>query len=254
MNRLRSSVLVAGVVGVTVFVAAWELLVRAGDVQEFVLLAPSAIVAEVADAPRFYVDQSLVTAWQAAAGLGIALLVATVLGALLSTSQFAERAAQPVLILILVAPWVAYITSVVIWLGAGTRPVLFMVSIVTLPAFTFAVVSGLRSADPAIRDVLASAGASWAEVLWRVRVPTALAVVTTAARFNIGLALAAAYFAEGANLSNDGLGAVGKRAAAFNNGEVLWATVACTALLGIAGLMMVTVFERTVLPWHASQR
>jgi NitT/TauT family transport system permease protein len=254
MIRLRSSVFVAGVVGIVLFVAAWELLVRALDVKEFVLLAPSEIIDVIAEAPRFYFDHSLTTAGHAAAGLGISLLAATVLGSLLSTSTFAERAAQPVLILILVAPWVAYITSIVIWLGAGTRPILFMVSLVTLPAFTFAVVSGLRSADPAIRDVLASAGASWWEVLWRVRVPSALPMVTTAARFNIGLALAAAYYSEGAALGNDGLGAIGDRAAAFNNGRVLWASVACTALIGVVALMALTAFERTVLRWHASQR
>jgi NitT/TauT family transport system permease protein len=252
--RLRSSVLAAGVVGLAVFVAAWELLVRVFDIQDFVLLAPSEIVDVIADDPRFYFDHSVDTAWHAAAGLGIALLIATAIGAALSTSRFAERAAQPVLVLILVAPWVAYITSIVIWLGTGTPPILFLVSFVTLPAFTFAVAAGLRSADPAIRDVLSSAGASWWEVLWRVRIPTALPVVTTAARFNTGLALAAAYYSEGASLGTQGLGVIGKRAAAFNNGEVLWASVVCTALIGVIALMLITVFERTVLRWHASQR
>ena len=48
------------------------------------------------------------------------------LGAVLAASRFLEQAAQPVLVAILVAPWVAYFTSIVVWLGprrpAGDLP------------------------------------------------------------------------------------------------------------------------------------
>ena len=50
-------------------------------------------------------------------GIVIALAVALVVGATLAASRFVEQAAQPVLVLILVAPWVAYFTSIVLWLG-----------------------------------------------------------------------------------------------------------------------------------------
>ena len=113
------------------------------------------------------------------------------------------------LTLILVTPWVAYINSVVLWLGRGTPPILFMVAFVSFPAFTFATVAGLRSADPAARELLASVEASRWEVLWRLRLPSALPSLFTAARFNVGLGLAAAYFTEGGALSPDGLGWVG---------------------------------------------
>lgn len=253
-HRAADSVAVAGAAGVVVFVAMWELVVRLLDVQDFILLAPSEIADTLADTPRFYLDHSLVTARHALLALAISLVVAIVLGSLLAASAFLERAAQPVLVVILVAPWVAYISSVVVWLGGGDRPVLFIAALVTMPAFTFSVVTGLRSADPAIRDVLATAGASRIETLWRVRIPSAVPFVTTAARFNIGLALAASYFSEGGNLGNDGLGAIGKQAQSFNNGRVLWSSVVCTATLGIVLLMLLSVFERTALRWHASRR
>jgi NitT/TauT family transport system permease protein len=76
----------------------------------------------------------------------------------------------------------------------------------------------------------------------------------TAARFNVGLGLAAAYFAEGAALSENGLGEAGKRAAAFNEGPILWTTILCTAVLGIGSQAVVMLIERWLLHWHASQR
>jgi hypothetical protein len=36
--------------------------------------------------------------------------------------------------------------------------------------------------------------------------------------------------------------------------EVLWTTIFCTAALGIVGLAVVSLVERTLLSWHASQR
>jgi NitT/TauT family transport system permease protein len=254
-GRIESLRLVAaGVVGLVVFVVAWEALVRILDVRPFVLRAPSKIVPELADDPRFFLDHTLTTGRHALVGILIALVCALLIGAVLATSRFLEHASQPVLTLILVTPWVAYINSVVIWLGRGTPPILFMVAFVSFPAFTFATVAGLRSADPAARELLASVEASRWEVLWRLRLPSALPSLFTAARFNVGLGLAAAYFTEGGALSPDGLGWVGRRAIAFNNGDLLWAAILCTAVLGVVGLTLVTLLERFLLGWHVSQR
>jgi NitT/TauT family transport system permease protein len=254
-GRADSTALVAaGIVGLAVFIVAWEVLVRVLDVRPFVLRAPSKIVPELFDEPRFFLDHTLTTGRNALVGILIALACALVVGAVLATSRFLEHASQPVLTLILVTPWVAYINSVVLWLGRGTPPILFMVAFVSFPAFTFATVAGLRSADSAARELLASVEASRLEVLWRLRLPSALPSLFTAARFNVGLGLAAAYFTEGGALSSEGLGWVGRRAIAFNNGDLLWAAILCTAVLGVVGLTIVTLLERILLDWHVSQR
>jgi NitT/TauT family transport system permease protein len=103
---------------------------------------------------------------------------------------------------------------------------------------------------------LASVDASKWEVLWRLRLPSALPSLFTTGRFSIGLALAAAYFAETKALDPKGLGVIGQRASLdqTSGAEVLWTTIFCTAALGITGLMVLTVAERTLLRWHSSQR
>jgi NitT/TauT family transport system permease protein len=247
--------LVATVVGIVVVGGLWELLVRIGDVSPSILLPPSRIVEELADNWRFYLDAALVTGGHALVGLLLALVAGVLLGATLSASRFLEAAAQPTLVLILVAPWVAYFTSLVVWLGRGDPPVLFLVTLVCLPVFTFAAVAGLRSADPSARELLASVDASAGEVLWRLRLPNALPGILAAARYVIGLALAAAYYGEGGNLTRDGLGAIGRRAgSSANGGPLLWASVFATVALGVIGLAAIALIERFALRWHVSQR
>ena len=156
------------------------------DVQEFILPPPSTIASEIADNPRFYLDAAAVTARHAYLGMLIAL-VRPCVGSLLATSRFLEQAAQPLLVLILVAPWVAYFASIVAWLGPGDPPVLFLVSLVAVPGFVFATVSGLRSADPAPASCSHRCTPARCEVLWRLRLPSALPGFSPTARFVVGI-------------------------------------------------------------------
>ena len=159
------------------------------------------------------------------------------------------------LVLIQVAPFVAYISSVVLWLGSGDPPVRFMTALVCLPAFVFAAVAGMRSADPASRELFASVDASRWQVLWRLRLPSALPSLFTTARYNIGLALVVAYLVEGSNFADEGLGAIGKREPRPDSvGDAVWATVFCMVVLGTIGLIVIGLLERWLLHWHASQR
>ncbi len=254
MKLARS--LAAPTLGIASFLLAWEALVRAFDIRRFVLLAPSQILSTLVEDPAAYWGNTLVTARHMIVGLVIALAVALCAGSAMAASRFAEEAAQPVLVAIMVTPWVAYMTSVVIWLDFGERPIIFLVAFTSFPVFTFGVVGGMRSADPAARELLASVDASKWEVLWRLRLPSALPSIFTTGRFAVALSLAAAYFAEGSSLQQRGLGVIGRRAALDQTGgaEVLWTTIFCTAALGIAGLVLLSVAERFLLKWHASQR
>lgn len=244
----------APVVGIVAFIAIWEGFVRVFNVRKFILRAPSSAVNYLWRFRDDYAAAAWVTIQHSVIGLFFALLIALLIGSLLASNRFAERATQPVLVLVQVVPWIAYVTSVVVWLGSGTAPALFMVTLVCLPAFVFATVDGLRSVEPATLELMSSVNASRGEVFWRVRLPSAAPTLFTTARFNVGLALAIAYYVEGANFSNEGIGAIGRSAAANNHADRLWASVFAIAVVGVASLLALSLAERTILHWHAAQR
>ena len=243
-------------IGIVTAVLLWEAWVRVADVKPFITIAPSKIAEEILQNPSFWLEQTWLTAWHTLVGVGVALVLAIGFGALLAASRPLEWATQPLLVLVMVTPWVAYITSIVNWLGPGTPTILFMVAFVTFPALVFAAVQGMRSADLAAREVLASVDAPSTEVFWKLRLPSAMPSLFTATRFATGLGLAAAYFAEGGSVAAGvGLGEVGRRGAQSSDGyEILWASIVCAALLGVGLLVFVTGLERRLLRWHASQR
>jgi NitT/TauT family transport system permease protein len=242
------------IVGAVALIATWEAIVRGFDVTPRKILAPSQIVATFVDDPGLYLGEAWSTAQHLTIGIAIALVVASLLGAVLATFRPLEYAAQPLLVLIMVTPWVAYITSIVLVFGLGRPSILFLTAFVTVPAFVYATVGGLRSADPAARELFASIDASRWEVFWRLRLPSAMPSLFTAARFNVGLGLGAAYFAEGGAGGQDGLGNLGRRAIGANDGEALWTTILCAAVLGLVAQLVVVALERWLLRWHQSQR
>jgi len=254
MSRPRVETALWSLAGAVGLVVVWELVVRLLDVRPMVLLAPSRVISTFADDPMPYLQDSWVTTRHLVVGLSISLAISLVVGAFLAAVRELEHLAQPMLVLIMVTPWVAYITSVVLVVGSGQPAVIFLVAFVTIPAFVYATVGGMRGADPAARELFSSIDASRWEVLWRLRLPSALPSLFTAARFNVGLGLGAAYFAEGAALRLDGLGDTGRRAATFSDGEALWTTILCAAVLGIIAQVVVAGLERWLLRWHQSQR
>jgi NitT/TauT family transport system permease protein len=249
LNRTR---LIAPIAGLVVFFGAWEALVRAFDIRPFVLAKPSRIVRYLARFPDDYLRASLTTMRHASLGFAVAIVVAVMIGAVMAASSFLEQATQPVLTLIAVTPFAAYIGSIKIGLGAfSEKPVIFIVALVSLPAFTFAAADGMRGADPSSRELLASVDASAWEVLWHLRLPSALPSLFTAAKYNTGLALVVAYLAE---RGTGGLGEIGARAFANNEGDRLWAAILSMAVLGTISLVLLNLLQRAVMGWHASQR
>lgn len=244
----------AGVAGLIVFFGLWELLVRGLHVRPFVLRAPSQALQEIGERPHFYWTQAMTTGREALVGFLIAVAIALVWGAAMAASRVLDAASTPVLVLIMVTPFATYAPSVVLWLGAGWKPIEFVTGLACLPAFVFAATDGMRSADPAARELLSSVDASRWEVLWRLRLPAALPSLFTAARWNVGIALVITYLVEGYALTVRGLGAAGKRAAAANLANTVWAVVFCMAALGVIGMLAIAAIRSRVLHWHASER
>jgi ABC-type nitrate/sulfonate/bicarbonate transport system permease component len=63
--------------------------------------------------------------------------------------------------------------------------------------------------------------------------------------------LVVAYLAEG---PTGGLGKIGARAVANNEGDRLWAAIFAMAILGTVSLVLLNLLQRAVMGWHASQR
>jgi NitT/TauT family transport system permease protein len=252
----RVSGALAPVVGLIAFFGAWELLIDAFDVQAFVIQRPSRIVRTIVDDWPLFRRNAWVTGREALLGFALALLAALVLATPMALSRFAERAVQPVAVLIQVTPIIAYAPAIVIWTRPGLPSILVITVLVCVIPFLFNAVTGLRAIDPATLELLQSVDATRREIFWRLRLRNALPYLFSAARIAVGLALIGSVLGEWfalVDIRRGGLGALIKSASNQNNARELWGAVFVLAFMGGMAVWLLTVVERFVLHWHHAQ-
>jgi NitT/TauT family transport system permease protein len=253
----RSFVLrfVAPVVGVVGFLLLWELWVEVFDVQRFVLPAPSDILRGIADDPAFYFRNARVTAWEAFLGFSIAAILGLVVGTAMAHSPFVERAVLPLAVLVQVTPIIAYAPAIVIWFGFGVKSILVITALVCFVPFLINSVAGLRSVDANLLELARSVDATRRTIFWRLRLPSSLPFLFSAARIAVGLALIGAVLGEFFG-SKAGLGYSIKVAQArpIQLIDQLWGSIFVLALMGAIATLLIGSIERLTLHWHSSQR
>jgi NitT/TauT family transport system permease protein len=245
--------LVPPIIGVVAFGALWQGYVTLFGVKKFVLPAPSTVIRHIASDPGFYVRNARTTLWEALCGFVVALVVSLLPATLMAASRFVERAILPLVVLLQVTPIIAYAPAVVIWRGFGFQPVLIITALVCIPVFLLNAVTGLRAVDPAALELLQSVDARRREVFWRLRLPSALPFLFSAARIAVGLALIGAVIGEFFAGTTRGLGWSVKVAQSRSLTDQLWGSILVLAIVGSIAMVLIGVLERVLVRWHSSQ-
>jgi NitT/TauT family transport system permease protein len=183
------------VIGV-VFLGGWEWLVHARGIPPYVLPGPVAI------------GEALVRDWAALSAAllvtlkitALALLIAASLGLLLAVvfaqSRILELALFPYAVILQVTPIVAIAPLIIIWVDDVTLSLLICAWIVAFFPILSNTTVGLNSTDHNLLDLFRLYGASRWQVLWRLRLPTAMPFFLAGLRISGGLALIGAIVAE----------------------------------------------------------
>lgn len=248
--------IVPPVVGVVGFLALWQLAVAVFSIKRFELPPPSDVLRELAHHPGYYATNGRTTLWEALLGFALALGAALVVGTVMAHVRVVEQALVPLVVLIQVTPLIAYAPAVSLWLNGGLRTIVVLTATVCSVPFVVGTVAGLRAADPDALDLLHSVDASRWETFVRLRLPSALPSLFTAAKVAVGLALVGAVLGEFFALTDRGLGVVIKRSQNnfTYNVDRVWGAIFTLSICGSVAVLLVGLAERTLLSWHASQQ
>jgi NitT/TauT family transport system permease protein len=189
---------VAPLVLVIVIVGGWEAACRLLKVPAYFVPPPSAVaLVLVRQAPSL-----LASAWNtlsmALQALFMAALFALPLALLAGVSRSFAKAVHPLAVTLQVTPVVAVAPLVVIWAGLDhpQRAIVALAAVVAFfPLFSGAL-TGLRSCDPDLRRLFALYGSSRVQVLFRLRLPSAIPFMLEGLKVASGLAVIGAVVAE----------------------------------------------------------
>jgi NitT/TauT family transport system permease protein len=194
MTRLRD-MLPPLLVGLA-FLAVWEVAVRALAVPHYILPGPVLILDAV------WTDRALLLA-----SLGVtlritlaALLAAAAGGAglafALTRARWLERSLLPYAVVAQVTPVVAIAPLIIIWIDDAFAALVVCAWIVAFFPVLANTMTGLKSADPRLRDLFRLYGASRMQTQLWLEAPSALPYFLAGLRISGGLALIGAVVAE----------------------------------------------------------
>jgi NitT/TauT family transport system permease protein len=251
-----SRALLPTAVGIAV-ILAWEAIVAAYHIPRFVLPAPSAIAqALIGDLPSL-----MASLWTTLRITLLAFLLAVISGValavLFSQSRIVEMALYPYAVILQVTPVVAIAPLIVIWVGFEriNLALLILAWIVAFFPILAGTTLGLRSVDHNLIDLFRLHGASNRQILWRLKLPSALPYLLNGMKTSGGLALIGTVVAEYGAGSGTATGLAWRIVEAGNRLQIarMFAALFLLAFLGVAIFFATSLVEYLLLrKWHES--
>lgn len=121
-------------------------------------------------------------------GLLLALFIGFPMGLALGSFRSLEDATAPIVNFFRMISPLAWAPVVIIVLGVGTKPVIFLIAVTAVWPITLGTAAGVKALDPGWRDVARSLGATRAEMVRTVVLPGVRSHVLTALRLALGVA------------------------------------------------------------------
>lgn len=251
-NRRAGAVLypvLSGLAGIVI----WEVTVRLLKIPAYLLPAPTHVAVVMVEYWGMLMRQLSFTAFAAVSGFGIALVLGIVAGAAITASQVVDRMLYPWLVISHAIPKVVVAPLFIVWIGFGLKSEIIFTVVFTIFPIVVNTVTGLRSADLDLLQLVRSMGANRIQTLWKIRIPGALPSIFAGVKISATLAPVGAVIGEFV-ASNAGLGYMLLQAVGSLETPLAFAAVTVISVFGIAIWYLAETIERWVIPWHASQR
>jgi NitT/TauT family transport system permease protein len=231
-------------------IVLWQLVVWGFSVPTFMAPSPIAVIgAFKANAGTLFAN-FLPTLMEAVLGFLVGNVVAVLLAVWFVYSPIAEKAFYPIAVIVKSIPIIAIAPILVLLVGNGIAPKIIIAALICFFPTLVNMVQGLKSASPAMLDLMRVLSASGAEIFWKVRLPASLPFLFAALKIASTSSVVGAIVAEWIG-SSYGLGALIIDATYNFRSPLLYATVVIAAALAVALFFAVSIVEKKVVRWKA---
>jgi len=231
--------------------ALWQMLALHNP---YVLPTLGQVLGSLAGDPVMYWENLLVTCQEIVIGAGAGIVCGFALAVLMMELPLLEKAAMPLVVVIMVTPVVAMAPALVVAFGYGMGAKYIVTALVVFFPMLVNSLAGLRDVDPQTLAVFKTLHASRREIFRHLRLPGCMPFVFTGLRIALPLAVVGAAVAEFSVAGEQaGLGALITIAAANANLPVIWASIVLLCALGVVLAGLLALLRRRVLWWSAGE-
>ena len=239
----------ASLVSLAAFLVGWKLLTVATGTPEYILPAPEVVGARALRAIGSGIlwEHVGATLSEVLLGFGLGAASAIAVGTALGKSVVVERVLSPYIVAAQAVPVLALAPLLDIWFGGGLLARVLVCALIVFFPIAIATMVGIRSADPLLREMLRSLGATPGQLTVRLEIPSALPVIFGGLRVGVTLSVIGAVVAEWVSAST-GLGVLINIAdQGLFDTPLMFVALAALAIIGLAFYSLVVLVERRLI-------
>src|SRR3954453_5887968 len=259
-RRARIARAVLPLLSVVVFLGAWQLAAAAGLWNQTFVPYPSSVwrafldISTTHDGVRGYAGYLLwehlyMTLRRVFAGVVVGVGLGVALGLVMGSVGWVRSVLEPWLTFLRALPPLAYFFLLVIWLGIDEAPKITLLALAALPPAAVATTAAVVAAPVGLTEAARALGATRAQVIRDVVVPSALPETFTGIRLAVGMAYSSVVAAELFN-GIPGIGGLVKDASNYNNTPVVLVGIFAIGFSGLIIDGLLRTAERRTVPWR----
>jgi len=236
-------------------IVLWQVITTFGNVPQYILPAPTDIVAAAARNINrgVYPTHIVATMKSVLVGYSIGVGLGILLGTLFSEVRIIERLVYPLVVAIQSMPKVALAPLFVMWFGYGFTSKVVTVSLLCLFPVLVNTVTGLKSADADRVNLIRAMTGNRFQVFRHVKLPSAAGHIFAAMQVAVILALIGALVAEFVG-SDKGLGILIQQGQLNLDTSGMFAVLMILSFLGISSTAIVRFVQRKIVFWESGDR
>jgi ABC-type nitrate/sulfonate/bicarbonate transport system permease component len=234
--------------GVVAVLAIWELVARTVLDGSYVLSAPSAIVARIADERTLYRRNLQFTTWNAVQGFVWGNLVAIAFAVVAVVAPITRRVVSAVALTVFCLPLVALAPILRVVLGPGTAVPVALAGLAVFFTTLVAALVGLRSAPTGPLELVSSYGRGRMTALVKVRARAAVPALVAGLQVAAPAAFLGALIGEFAG-AEKGFGVLTIGALRTLETDRVWSVAVASTAVSCGAYVVIGIIGRRLCPW-----
>ncbi|GAB3629750.1 ABC transporter permease [Pandoraea terrae] len=247
-RRVRRAVLEATAAPalVVLLLIVWQFSVPLFGISTFVLPTPLDVLKRTVTDYALLWTHTQVTLLEVVFGFGAAIVTGIPIALAIFYSRLFEKAVYPVLVGLQTIPKAALAPLLVLYLGYGWAPKVFLAFLISFFPIVISTVVGLQALDKGMINLARSMGASEWQTFFKIRLPAALPNIFGGLKVGISLAVIGAVIGEYV-AAEKGLGYLQLQANSQFDTTLNFATVVMISMIGIVLYVLLGIVERRVV-------
>lgn len=231
-------------------IAAWEISVRSGIVNEITVPAASSTFGALVEIMQtsYFWHATWLTLQETLLGFAIGSTFGLVIGALTGTFKVFRTAIWPFVVAFQNTPRVALAPVFLTWFGFGMTSKVVMAAVICFFPVVINTVAGLASVDDNARTLFRTYGASTPQTFFKLTLPTAAPIAFAGIKTALTLALLGAIVGEFVGAS-EGLGVLVKEYNFQLEVAKGFAVVVFLAIIGLVLYGLIELVEKRLITW-----